>query len=65
MKRLESKVMKVGDLVKQDLFGKYIPICCFERHYGIIIREEVCLERQCKHYDKFYLIANGDWEGIE
>ena len=53
---LESKVAKFknSDIHKDKDGKKYIPICQYHWHRGIVRDEEVCLTRKCDHYDRLY-----------
>lgn len=55
---LESKVFKFKHSnIKEDESGKYIPICHYHWHRGLIQDEEVCLKRNCDHYDRLYFLV--------
>lgn len=53
---LESKVLKFKrSFIKEDENGnKYVPICQYSWHKGIILDENVCLTRKCDHYERLY-----------
>ena len=51
--KLESKVSRI--ITHKDEEGIYIPYCGLKFHPGIIVRENVCIKRQCKHYCKLYI----------
>jgi hypothetical protein len=53
---LESKVFRFGNMLKSDRENdKYLPICNFHSHYGIILDENVCFIRNCNHYKRVYI----------
>jgi len=53
---LESKVMKISpQFIILNTTGQYIPYCDFGHHRGLIVREEVCKQRHCRHYYKLYI----------
>ncbi|HKL24259.1 MAG TPA: hypothetical protein VJ912_02915 [Candidatus Nanoarchaeia archaeon] len=53
---LASKVLKIPpELSYEDDKGRYIPYCDHEPHKGIIIDENVCINRRCNHYYRFYI----------
>lgn len=58
--KLETKIMKITNgTIKFDENGnKYIPVCSYHWHIGIIGREEICLNRKCRHYERHYLNSN-------
>ena len=60
--RLESKVMKFK--LPHDENGTYIPFCVFEHHKGIVLREYVCEQRDCKYFQKLY-IGSTSIEGLK
>jgi hypothetical protein len=48
--------VKVKDFMKRDGEGFfYIPMCNNTTHLGIIKDEDVCIQRCCNHYDRYYL----------
>jgi len=54
---LESKVSKVpGATIHSDSNHRaYIPLCNYSWHVGIILKEDVCIKRDCHHYIRAYL----------
>ena len=50
---LVSKVWKFKLL--RDKNRRYIPYCDFNYHRGIVLNVDVCEERECRHYRRFYL----------
>ena len=56
-KKLKSDVFKLSPKqIKRDEDGlRYIPICSYGWHIGIIRDETKCLELKCKHYERHYL----------
>lgn len=56
---LASKVMVFPKKPVIDDTGRYIPYCDFGCHRGLILREEVCQIRECRHYHKLYLEYKG------
>ena len=55
---LTSKVMKLNKIFfKIDYAEKrmYLPYCNYQNHRGLIKKEEVCQERNCRHYHKLYI----------
>lgn len=51
---LTSKVLKISPkLFLSDSDGDYIPICSFSYHVGIIKDENVCITRECRHYQRY------------
>ncbi len=57
---LKSKVQRF----KPSNDGRpYVPFCMFEKHQGIILREKVCIRRNCQHYQKLYLPTIGRVDG--
>lgn len=38
-----------------DNHGRYIPFCDFGYHKGLIIDEQTCKRRHCRHYHKLYI----------
>jgi len=58
---LTSKVMKLDrSFFKVDYAEAkmYIPYCNYGFHRGLIKKEEVCQERNCRHYFKLYIDKN-------
>lgn len=62
-KRLESKVIPISDRNLVEIISilertkDYIPYCNSKCHEGVIRKEEtekVCIQRGCKHYEKYY-----------
>jgi hypothetical protein len=53
--QLESKVLKIHQLIRSDEHGRYLAYCDFNYHQGIIINEEICQVRHCDHYYKLYI----------
>jgi len=54
---LASKVMKFN--LPKDEFGEYLPMCSFNTHRGIVLREFVCLQRNCDYYRRLYIDGIG------
>jgi len=54
---LVSKVIKFN--LPKDEFGEYVPYCSFNYHVGIVLRENVCLTRNCRHYRRLYIDGKG------
>lgn len=54
---LVSKVMKFN--LPKDEFGQYIPYCAYQHHRGIVLREFVCIQRNCDHYRRMYFDGQG------
>ena len=54
---LVSKIMKIpkGVLKHDDDDKLYVPMCNNSFHVGVIMREDVCVERKCKHYSRAYI----------
>ncbi|MFW6025504.1 MAG: hypothetical protein ACOCRX_04110 [Candidatus Woesearchaeota archaeon] len=53
---LESVVLKLPkDAIGKDEYGRYIMMCNYSWHIGIVMDEEVCNNRKCKYRKKFYL----------
>lgn len=53
---LESLVMPFKPL--KDEKGDFIPYCDFGYHKGIVLRPEVCEQRNCTNYYKLYINQN-------
>jgi len=58
---LVSKVMKFPLKIDDD--GQYIPYCNLQYHPGIVLREDVCISRDCRHYRKYYIGSIGRSDG--
>ena len=52
---LVSIIAKIRPLRDKD--GKYYGYCESNYHRGIVIDDEVCLERSCEKYVKLYLTS--------
>ena len=54
---LESKVAKFnhGDIKRDEHKKRYVPICNYIWHPGIIKNEAVCESRNCHHYFRAYI----------
>jgi len=53
--KLESSVFRVpGRFISKDENGRYLPYCLMSYHSGVIKNEEICQERECRHYRKLY-----------
>lgn len=52
---LVSEVLTTKEFIKKDKHGKYLPFCSYGFHQGLIKQEEVCIERNCKHYQRLYI----------
>jgi len=50
---LKSKVLEFRP--KKEKGIRYIPYCDLGSHRGLILKEFVCRERECKHYYKLYI----------
>ena len=48
-----KRVLKFKPLVDNE--GRYIPYCDYGWHQGLIKSPQICEERNCDHYYKFYL----------
>lgn len=47
---------RLESFIRQDEEGFfYIPICNYEQHVGTIKDENLCAERLCNHYERYYL----------
>ena len=58
---LVSKVLRISPKrILEDEEGKYIPICSYGWHIGIIKDINVCETRKCKYYQK-YRLESKDW----
>ena len=58
---LQSKVNK-SKLVLEDVLGKYLPMCTYHQHPGLVERPSVCNKRKCCHYVKLYLDSAKGYE---
>jgi|TARA_Y100000310_G_C20229367_1_gene599488 hypothetical protein len=58
---LQSKVNK-SKLVLEDVMGKYLPMCTYHQHPGLVERPSVCNTRKCPHYAKLYLDSTKGYE---
>ncbi|MFA4960692.1 MAG: hypothetical protein WC548_03435 [Candidatus Pacearchaeota archaeon] len=70
-KKPDGKKSKVFILPRrvshQDRRGRYIPICDFFCHWGIVKDEDVCQSRSCGYYHRLYIPRDGkvSFEGDE
>jgi hypothetical protein len=52
-KRKLEKVLEITKVRDEDN-ESYIPYCSFHHHIGIPINPYQCIQRRCKHYQRFY-----------
>jgi hypothetical protein len=52
-----EKVLKVKPFIHKDENGRYLNMCAYSWHEGIIKERQldICIERGCHHYYKTYL----------
>ena len=58
---LKSKVMKLSKIffkIDHAEEKMYLPYCNYQNHRGLIKKEKVCQERNCRHYHKLYINEN-------
>ncbi len=62
---LESKVYPLENKIYYDKNNDpYLPYCSFKHHRGIVLRENVCLTRECRHYHRLYVQNGMDSEEV-
>ena len=54
---LESEVFKSPPL--RDERGRYMPYCDLGYHQGLVLKPEVCEQRNCTHYRRLYIPEQG------
>ena len=58
-KRRESKDGLASKVIKfrpfRDADGRFIAYCNFYKHRGIVVKPQVCEQRDCIYYQKFYV----------
>ena len=44
-------------ILRDNAGERYVPLCLCSYHVGMIkiFQEPICIERECKHYRRFYL----------
>ena len=62
-KSLDSRVLKFKIPTDTENSLDYIPYCDFQQHKGIILRESVCLRRECQNYRMLYIGSIGRLNG--
>lgn len=55
--------VKVKDFMKRDSEGYfYVPMCNYAVHLGVIKDEELCIQRCCNHYERYYPNLNSQYD---
>ncbi len=68
-KKAKDYFRKLNELylfsVSEDVRGKYIPVCNYYRHKGILgsVKAKVCRKKKCKHYREY--IEQQPFKGLE
>jgi len=54
--KLETKVKRINTrFILSDNHGRYIPFCDLGYHRGLILTNDICQRRHCKHYYRLYI----------